>query len=74
METIRIQTFDKLVIHVVNKKKMVNSVNEISITGFTINPFLANAPILYPQKTREIFGFLVFSGGIKWEFLPEMVH
>ena len=27
------------------------------------NPFLANAPILYP---------LVFSGGIKWEHWPEM--
>ena len=39
-----------------------------------INQFLVNAPILYPLKTPEIFGFLVFSGGIKWELLPEMVH
>ena len=38
------------------------------------NPFLPNAPILYPLKTPEnlFSGFLVFSGGIKWEHWPEM--
>ena len=37
-----------------------------------INPFLTNVPILYPLKTAENFGFLVFSVGIKWEHWPEM--
>ena len=37
------------------------------------NPFLSNVPILYPLKTLEkTKGFLVFSGGIKWEHWPEM--
>ena len=35
---------------------------------FSINPFLANVPISYPPT----FGFLVFSGGIKWEHWPEI--
>ena len=37
-----------------------------------IDPFLANVPILYPLKHQKTFGFLVFSGGIKWEHWPEM--
>ena len=37
------------------------------------NPFLTNDPILYPLKTLEVFGFLMFSGGIKWEHRPEKV-
>ena len=40
--------------------------------SFVVNPFLANAPILYPVKTLENLVFLVFSGGIKGEHLPEM--
>ena len=40
---------------------------------YGINPFLANNPILCPlKKHQKIFGFLVFSGGIKREHLPEM--
>ena len=31
-----------------------------------------NVPILYPLKTPENFGFLVFLGCIKWEIWPEM--
>ena len=32
---------------------------------FLFNPFLANAPILYPCKHQKTKGFLVFSGDIK---------
>ena len=42
-----------------------------------LNLFLANIYILYPLQTLENqkfsgWGFLVFSGGIKWEHWPEM--
>ena len=37
----------------------------------TLNPFVPNAPLLYPLRTSEKpYGFLVFSGGRKkvhWE-------
>ena len=46
--------------------------SRIGIAFFAFNPFLANVPILYPLKTSENQGFLVFSGGIKWEHWPEM--
>ena len=41
-------------------------------TYSSINPFLAIAPILYPLKTTEKQGFLVFSGSTKWKRWPEM--
>ena len=46
-------------------------------TMIGLNPFLDNVTILYPLKTPEnlwqkTFGFLVLSGGIKWEHWPEM--
>ena len=39
---------------------------------FIINTILVNVPILYPPKTPENLGFLVFSGGIngnKWDYI-----
>ena len=36
---------------------------------YYLNQYLTNVPILHPVKT---FGFLVFSGVIKWEHWPEM--
>ena len=42
------------------------------VSRFLLNPLLANVPILYPLKTPENLGFLVFSGGEKWEHWPEM--
>ena len=41
-------------------------------TATALNPCLANVPILCSLKTTETFGFLVFSGGIKWAHWPEM--
>ena len=38
-------------------------------TDLIVIPFLANVPILCPQKTK---GFLLFSGGTKWEHRPEI--
>ena len=38
----------------------------------SINPFITNVPILYPLKTPENLGFLLFSGGIRWKHGPEM--
>ena len=38
-----------------------------------INPFQVNLPNLYPLKAPEGHkGFLVFSGGIKWEYWSGM--
>ena len=37
-----------------------------------INPFPANAPFYTHRKHQKTFGFLVFSGGVKWEHWPEM--
>ena len=37
-----------------------------------LNPFLPNVLFLYPPKTSEIRGFLMFSGGIKREDWKEM--
>ena len=43
------------------------------ILCFSMN-IQAKVPILYPLKKPEnTFGFLVFSGDIKWEHWPEMV-
>ena len=36
--------------------------------SFTLNPFLAIIPILYPLKNPKNF---CFSGGMKWEHWPE---
>ena len=33
--------------------------------SFSINPFNAIVPFLYPLVTSETFGFLMFSGGIE---------
>ena len=39
-----------------------------------INSFTTNAPILHPPwKQQEACDFLVFSGGIKWEYWPEEI-
>ena len=57
------------------KFSLVNYLSSVKfITSLNIlNLFPANVPILYPLKTPEnTFGFLVFSGGIKWEHWPEM--
>ena len=54
-------------------KTSMKSFASLSITAIEINPFLANVPILYPLKHQKIFGFLVFTRGIKQEHLPEMV-
>ena len=32
------------------------------------NTFLVNDSILYPLKNQKTFGFVVFSGSIKWEY------
>lgn len=38
-----------------------------------IDLVLPSVPILSPLKlTENIFGFLIFSGGIKWEHWKEM--
>ena len=37
------------------------------LCGF-LNPSLTNAPIYTPSKYQKTLGFLVFSGGIKWEY------
>ena len=31
--------------------------------------FAANVPISYPLKRQKTFGFLVFSGGLLWQYL-----
>ena len=51
------------------------AVHFFAMEKFQINPILANVLILYPLKRPEnqkTFGFLVFSGSIKWEHWPEM--
>ena len=52
--------------------KLAIKILEPCVNLFKVNPFLANVPILQPLKTPKTFGFLVFSGGIKWEHWPEM--
>ena len=37
-----------------------------------INPFQANVPFLYPLKTSEKEGFLMFSEIVESEHWPEM--
>ena len=34
--------------------------------------FLAHVSILHPLKTSKTFGFMMYSGGKKWEHWPEM--
>ena len=43
--------------------------HQCNVLTNNLNPFLTNGLILYPLKT---FGFLVFSGGMKWQHWPEM--
>ena len=44
----------------------------VQVWNFIFNPFLANVPILHRLKHQKTFGFLVFSGVIKWEHWPEI--
>ena len=39
-----------------------------------LNPFFANVPVSYPLKHHKTKGFLVFSGGIKWEHCQKWVN
>ena len=40
------------------------------------NPFVPNAPFLYPLKTENPYGFLMFSGGterVHWERMGQFI-
>ena len=37
-----------------------------------LNHFWPISHFIPPEKTRKLKGFLVFSGGIKWEYWSEM--
>ena len=62
-----IESFTRIVVS--NLLLLVDLTNQNLLNKFYyLNPYLANVPILHPVKT---FGFLVFSGVIKWEHWSE---